>query len=144
MDYKAIGFSSLAVFGVLLASGSIISLLSSQLQCSKLGFTTSLTQGAISAVFPTLVYTAAVAFLVVRKPFSLTLQNFGIPPGTAEIVAVGYLVMLASWITSMWNIHNTEKAVCKPDTQEMSEFKKKMLNELQEKERKKEAHAASK
>lgn len=144
MDYKAIAFSSLAVFGVLALSGTIISLLSSQLQCSKLGFTTSLVQGSISATFPTIVYAVSVAFLIVRKPFSLTLQNFGIPPGTSEIVAVGYLVMLASWITSMWNIHNTEKAVCKPDTNEMSSFKKKMLAELQEKERQKEEHASKK
>ena len=144
MDYKAIGFSTLGVFGVLLISGTIISLLSSQLQCSKIGFVQSLIQGSISSVLPSLVYAGSVMYIVVRKPFSSTLEKFGIPAGVSEIVAVGYLVMLTSWITAMWNIHNTQKSVCKPDLKEMSDFKKKLLNELQEKERQKEEHATKK
>jgi hypothetical protein len=144
MDWKALGISTVVVFGVLFASGLSISLLSSQLQCSKIGLVTSVTQGAIAAAFPSIIFALSAAYSLVRDPFSVTLQSFGIPKDRAEIVGVGYLVMLASWITTMWNIHNTEKAVCQPSTGEMTDFKKKMLAELQEKERQKEENEKAK
>lgn len=121
------------VFGVVTVSGIIISILSSQLQCSKISVVTSLKQGAFSAILPSIVYFLAVYFPMIRNPFSHTLSYFGINELTSQIVGVGYLVMLTSWITTVWNIHNTEKAVCVPDLNEMTEFKKKLLAELEAK-----------
>jgi hypothetical protein len=134
MDYKLLGFSGLAVFGVLVCSGTLISLLSTQLQCSKISFVSSLKQGSISAVGPTIAYLLATAFLIIRGPFSGTFQSFGIPEENSNILGVGYLTMLVCWITMVWNIHQSEKAVCQPNTKEMTNFKKKMLAELAEKE----------
>ena len=121
------------VFGVTTIAGVIISILSSQLQCSKIGFGQSLKQGAFSAVLPSIVYFLAVYFPKIRSPFSHTLSYFGLNPEISQVVGVGYLVMLTSWITTFWNIHNTEKAVCVPDVNEMTEFKKKLLAELEAK-----------
>jgi len=141
MDYKLLAFSSLAVFGVLLVSGVVVSLISTQLQCSKIGVSTAFKQGAISAAAPSVVYTLAAAFLLVRDPYSRTFQSFGIDEETARILAVGYLTMLTSWITSVQNVHTSEKTVCQTDIKEMTDFKKKMMAELAEKEKQKEANA---
>jgi hypothetical protein len=141
MDYKLLAFSSLAVFGVLLVSGVVVSLISTQVQCSKIGMATAFKQGAISAAAPSVVYTLSAAFLLVRDPYSRTFQSFGIDEETARILAVGYLTMLTSWITSVQNVHTSEKTVCQADIKEMTDFKKKMMAELAEKEKQKEANA---
>jgi Na+(H+)/acetate symporter ActP len=141
MDYKLLAFSAIAVFGLLFISGSIVSLLSTQLQCSKTGVATSAKQGAISAMAPTLVYTLAAAFFVIRHPFSGTFESFGVPEDTARILGVGYVTMLTAWITTVWNIHNSEKTVCQTNVKEMTDFKKKMMAELAQKEKEKEEQA---
>jgi hypothetical protein len=141
MDYTLLGLSGLAVFGVTMVSGTMISLLSTQLQCSKTSFLSSLKQGSISAVGPTIVYTLTAAFLILRKPFSQTFVSFGVPEETSGMLGVGYLVMLVSWITMVWNVHQSEKAVCQTTAKEMTDFKKKLLAELAEKEKQKEEHA---
>lgn len=141
MDYKLLGFSTLGVGGVLAASGVVVSLLSTQLQCSKIGFSTSLKQGFISALGPTLVYLLAAIFTMIRHPFSGTFESFGVPEETARVLGVGYITMLTAWVTSVWNIHNSEKTVCQADIKEMSAFKKKLMAELAQKEKAKEDHA---
>jgi hypothetical protein len=141
MDYTLLGLSGLAVFALTMLAGTIISLLSTQLQCSKTSFLSSLKQGSISAVGPTILYCLAAAFLFVRKPFSATFVSFGVPADTASVLGVGYLVMLVSWITMVWNVHQSEKAVCQTNLKEMTDFKKKLLADLAEKEKQKEEHA---
>jgi len=141
MDYKLLAFSALAVFGVLFVSGLVVSLLSTQLQCSKIGVATSAKQGGISALAPTLVYTLAAIFLVIRRPFTTTFESFGVPEETARILGVGYLTMLVAWITTVWNVHNSEKAVCQTSLKEMTDFKKKMMAELAQKEKEKQQQA---
>jgi hypothetical protein len=137
MDIK----STLIVFGILTVSGILVSLMSSRLQCSKTGFTTSLTQGTISAVLPTIVFAAAQQYEMIRGPFIRTFESFGVSPEKSGIMGVGYLVMLTAWVSTVWNIHNTEKIVCNTSLKEMTEFKKKLLVELQEKEAAKEKNA---
>jgi len=141
MDYKLLAFSAAGVLGVMFLSGFVISLLSTQLQCSKIGTSTSLKQGLISAVAPTLIYTLAAVFFVVRHPFSGTFESFGVAEESARILGVGYLTMLTAWVTTVWNIHNTEKVVCQTNLKEMTDFKKKMMAELAQKEKEKEQNA---
>ena len=144
MDYKLIAFSAIAVYILLFVSGMIISLISTQLQCSKIDAATSAAQGAISALGPTGFYCLSVIFPQVRRPFSETFKSFGIPDDTAEILGVGYLPMLLSWITMLQNIQNSEKAACQSTLKEMTDFKAKMLAELAQKEKAKEANATLK
>jgi cytochrome c biogenesis factor len=141
MDWKQLGLSSLAVFGLLLLAGTIISLLSSQLQCSKISVSESFKQGSIFAFLPTLVYSLGAAFAQVRTPFSRTLTSFGIPEDSSSIMGVGYITMITAWVSAVWAIHTIEKNVCKPDVNEMTAFKTKMLAELQQKELDKEKQA---
>jgi hypothetical protein len=141
MDYKLLAFSTLAVFGVLFTSGLVISLISTQLQCSKINAGSSAKQGAISAVAPTLVYAIAAAFFIVRHPFSGTFESFGVPEEASRVLGVGYLTMLTAWVSTVWNVHNSEKSVCQSNVKEMTDFKKKLMAELAQKEKAKEDHA---
>jgi len=144
MDYKLLAISSACVYGTLFISGTIISLLSSQLHCSKIGWSESFSQGAVFGIMPTIVYAVSAIFLMIRKPFSNTLQTFGIPEMYTPVLGVGYLVMLTCWITVVNNIHKTTKAVCNPDVNEMTRFKKNLLEKIAEKEREKEENAEKK
>lgn len=144
MDYKLWAYSMLAVYGVLLIAGIIVSILSSQLQCSKINWTVSLQQGAIWASLPTIFYGITTYFEVVRNWFSNPLQSFGVPQDKAPTIGVGYVVMLITWIMTVWNIHNTEKVACNPDLKEMTEFKKKLMAELQAKQETEEKNAENK
>ena len=130
---------SVAAVSIVLSScGFIISMLSSYLQCSKTGVGTSIIQGLYFALLPTVAYAISGFFIFIRTPFGNTLKSFGMPEDLAAWVSVGYIVMLASWISSVQVINATEKAVCQPSVNEMADFKKKLLSELQEKEKSKE------
>lgn len=132
------------VFLVLFVSGVIVSLLSTQLQCSKIGFGSSALRGLYSSVLPTIVYALAIYFPKIRHPFSSTFEMFGVSSDMADTLGVGYLVMLTSWVSVVSNINQSEKAVCKPDLKEMTDFKKKLMSELYQKEKAKEDNIAKK
>lgn len=142
-NYTSWGLSSLAVYGVLLGIGVGISAMSSQLQCSKMSGTSSAMYGAIWAAPPALLYMLATFFQSVRSPFVNTLQSapFGLTDETAQFVGVGYLMALTTWIMTSWAINRTERAVCNPDAAEMTEFKKKLIAELAQKQQEEEKNA---
>ena len=121
------------VFTILFISGFVISLISSQLQCSKINALVSLKQGAISAGVPSIVYAISAYFPGIRNDFANTLESFGVHESSSSMYGVGYLVMLAFWITTVYNIHNTQQGACVPSVDEMTAFKKKLLAELAEK-----------
>jgi len=138
MDWRSLGLSLVVVYGVMAVSGTLISLFSTQLQCSKINFLESLKQGSIFAFAPTLVYGLASSFLLIRNPFASTLESFGVPAGLTQMLAVGYLTMIMAWMTSVTLNNNSEKAVCVSNLREMNEFKQNLLAKLQEKESAKE------
>jgi hypothetical protein len=144
MDYVGLAKASGVVFGIMFLSGVIISLLSTQLQCSKTGFGVAALRGLYGSFLPTIVYAVARKFQGILHPFSSTFENFGVDKETSEVVGLGYLVMLASWVSVVSNINQSEKAVCKPDLKEMTDFKKKMMAELLQKEKDKQANAEKK
>jgi len=144
MDYTELAKASGVVFGIMFGSGIIISLLSTTLQCKKIGFGVSALRGLYSAFLPTVVYALGMRFQAIRHPFSSTFENFGVTSDTSKILGLGYLVMLTSWVSVVSNINQSEKAVCKPDLKEMTDFKKKMMAELLQKEKDKQANAEKK
>lgn len=122
------------VYAFLLFAGMAISAASSQLQCQKTGITDHAKQGAIWASYLTGTYGVSVYFPVVRRFAVNTLKSlFGFDQGTADVFGVGYLMMLVSWVATVWNVHQTEKSVCNPDAREMTEFKQKLVAELKQK-----------
>lgn len=144
MDYKQLAVGSAAVLVVMFLSGMVISMLSTQLQCSKIGAGSSALQGLYSAILPTIVYAVASYSDMVHHPFSSVFESFGVQSETAQVLGVGYLVMLTSWVTVVSNINKSEKAVCKPDLKEMTEFKRKMMAELAQKEKVKQINSEKK
>ena len=130
MDWQNLALSSLAVFILMYIVGFCISLLSSTMQCGKTSMSESAVEAVTWASVPTIVYTIASIFTIVRNPFSSTLQTFGIPINSSEMVGIGYLMMLSTWVTTVWVVHNTERAVCVPSTAEMTAFKTQLLKEL--------------
>jgi len=145
-NYTTWGLSSLAVYGVLAGIGIGVSALSSQLQCSKMSGTTSGMYGAIWALPPALVYVVSTFFQRVRSPFANTLKAapFGLTDESSQFVGVGYLMALTTWIMTSWVINRTERAVCNPDAAEMTEFKKKLIAELQQKQQEEEKNEEKK
>ena len=133
MDWKNLFISIAAVFAVMYISGFCISMLGSFIQCGKTSITESGTEGAIWASFPTFIYGLAATIGYVRHPFSDTLAGFGVDKINSELAAVGYLMMLSTWVSTVWVVHNTERAVCVPSTSEMTEFKERLLKQLAEK-----------
>jgi hypothetical protein len=144
MDYTKLATATGVVFGVMFASGFLISMLSTQLQCSKIGAGTSALQGLYSAFLPSLVYALATYSSTVLKPFSSTFETFGVPAERAHTLGIGYLVMLTSWVSIVSSINQSEKAVCKPNLAEMTDFKKKLMAELYQKEQAREKNAEKK
>jgi hypothetical protein len=140
MDWKGTAL----VYGILFATGVVISLLSTQLQCSKVSFSTALQQGAIFGAIPTILYGLASYFEAVRKPFIDSFLGFGVDGPTSAILGMGYLLMLGAWPAGVWNVHNSEAATCISSAAEMTEFKDKLMKELAEKQAAEEANATAK
>jgi hypothetical protein len=124
--------ATVSVAAVLYPVGFAISLLGSQLQCSKIGLGTSAIQAIYWALYPTLAFLLATYFPVVLAPFENTIRSFGVD-GYARELALGYIMMIVSWIGTVYAIHATEKSVCVTSVDEMNAFKKKLLEELKEK-----------
>jgi hypothetical protein len=144
MDIKTWIYSLLAVFGTLFVSGVSISLISSQLQCSKVNWTESARQGVIWSVFPTIFYAISTYFEFFRNWFVNPLRSFGVSEEYAPVVGVGYVVMLITWVATVWNVRNTEKAACNPDVKEMTNFKRKLMDKLKAKQITEEKNAEKK
>ena len=134
--------SIFAVYVLTFFSGWIISLIVGYMNCSKTNIGENAKQGAIWGVYPTLVYALSTYVDRVRRPFVNTLGSFGVPENIKEVVGVGYLLMLSVWIATVWNIHNTTKAVCVPSVDEMSQFKKNLIDKLKKKQLEEEAEKA--
>lgn len=123
----------LIVIGILFPIGIIISLVSSYFQCGKIGWMQSIMQGLFWMIYPATTFALVSNVDFIRLPFSRTFESFGVPATSAGMIATMYVMMIISWIGTVWNIHSTEKAVCVASVAEMDEFKKKLLAELQEK-----------
>lgn len=145
MEWGQLGLSALVVYAVLFLAGMGVSLLSSGLQCGKVGWGTSAKYGALSGLLPTGVYALAAGVQRVRNPFARTIQYFGVSDqDTAAVIGVGYLTLLAFCISIVSNIAKTETEVCQPSTSEMTSFKNKLLAELHNKQIKEEKNAEKK
>lgn len=139
MDWKSLG----AVYAILVTVGVVISILSTQLQCSKISFSVAMLEGAKFGILPLCLY--GLTYLdAVRNTFVNFFIARGLDSQTAGIIGVGYLLMLGAWVSGVWNVHNSEIATCVASTSEMTEFKDKLMKELAEKQAAAEANATAK
>ncbi len=144
MDWSKWLSSVGAVYVFTFFSGWLISWISGYMNCSKSNVGENAKQGAIWGAYPTIVYALSTYFERVRSPFVNTLSSFGVSENIKEVVGVGYLLMLSVWIGTVWNIHNTTKAVCVPSVDEMSAFKTNLINKLKKKQEEEEAEKQKK
>lgn len=134
MELGKLALAIFAVYGSMFLVGMIVSVASSGIQCGKTDAAEHAKQGAIWATYPTIVYGLTVYFPVLRRFAVNTLKTtFGLSEEYVEIVAVGYLMMLMSWVATVWNISTTEKAVCNPSVDEIARFKENLLKKEKEK-----------
>jgi hypothetical protein len=134
MDIGKLLVSLAVVYVFLFFAGMTVSVASSGIQCQKTDVGEHAKQGAIWASYLAGMYGLAIYFPVVRRFAVNTIKSlFGFSQETAEIFGVGYLMMLISWVATVWNVHQTEKNVCNPSAQEMTEFKQKLVAELKQK-----------
>lgn len=136
--------SILAVYVLTFFSGWFISWIAGYMNCSKSSVGENAKQGAIWGAYPTAIYALSTYYEPVRKPFVNTLSSFGVPENIKEVIGVGYLLMLSVWIGTVWNIHNTTKAVCVPTVDEMSAFKQNLVSKLKKKQEEEEAEKKTK
>ena len=131
------------VFGGLFIVGFLISLTSSYLNCKKISPSISSQEGFVWATLPTFLYWIANYVESIRSIFTSVLSStFGVK-NNLDAIAVGYLMMLGSWIMTTRMIHLTESEVCKPSIDELNKFKEDLEKELKKKEDEKEENLHS-
>jgi hypothetical protein len=102
-----------------------------------------MTEGLVWASLPTFLYWLASYVDSVRLIFTNVLSSdFGIK-SNVDIIGVGYLMMLGSWIMTTRMIHLTESEVCKPSIDELNKFKEDLEKELKKKQGEKEENLHS-
>ena len=128
-----IAISTATVYLGLFIAGFSLSLLISFLKCSKISPSISAKEGAIWSTLPTFLYWLCTYSDSVRTTFSSVLEStFGIKDNVS-VIAIGYVMMLGTWVMTTRMIHTTESDVCKPSTAELQKFKDDLEKELKEK-----------
>ncbi len=140
-----------AVYLFLITAGVIITIIASEIYCSKMSFLASLKSSALWSVYPTIVYAVATYFTSLRNPFVNVFKSWILSKDESDlakvnslterstILGVGYLIMLSMWIITMIMINRVNKEACQLDLKEASKFKKNLLAELKAKQEKEEA-----
>jgi len=129
-----------SVFGLLLGCGFGLSLLLSTLHCAKQDMSASFSEGLSWALYPTIVY-----IILQISPWFLSIFTEGVSSllgyfkysadsSAYETMAIVYALILVGLIVTTRLVHKIEVAVCKPNTQELSNFKENLLKQLKEKE----------
>jgi hypothetical protein len=134
MDWKSVA----SVYGVLLITGVVVSLLSTQLQCSKISFLVSFIQGLQFAAISTIPY-ALTYFDQFR-----TLLVDPLSEKLGPSAAIGFVIMLAAWPAGVLNVGHSESQTCVASTSEMTDFKNKLMKELADKQAAEEKNANAK
>lgn len=130
------------VYAILTLIGFGLSMLISMLKCSKSSITVSITEGAVWATLPSFLFMLTKWSSYFLSIFAVPIQGFSssLTPESAQMIAIGYVMMLGSWVMTTRMIHTTEIAVCKPSSAELAKFRDDLEKELKEKEEEKPTH----
>ena len=135
---------TVTLYGALSIGTALSLVVSTFIECQKYNFTVSFTNGAIAAIFPTIVYFLASFFEFLRSPFTNTFIYWGIQDPLATKIGLSYMVILALLIMTAWASKDTSKKACVPDIDEMSKFKTQLTEKLKKKKDKEAANANAK
>ena len=127
-------------FAVLFSGGLLLCLASTFFMCEKINIVESLKESALFAVFPALVPILTHFVPAVQRPFENVLRDtFGVTE-KADVLALGYLMMLVAWVSGARVVSSIQTTVCIPTVDEVAAFK----TYFQNKSAKKDAAEASK
>ena len=144
MEWGKFGMAVGAVWVLLFLIGMLVSVISTLLQCGKTGWGASAWNGLKFTTAPLILFALAIAYTWVRNPFANTISGFGIPRESSAFWGVFYLVMIASWPAIVSAINSTAKTACVSTAAEITDFKAKLLAEMQTKEEEHQANATAK
>lgn len=113
--------------------------------CQKVGIKESMRESALFAMFPAIIPGIAYFFPIMVIPFENVIRDtFGVPAEKAPMIGLGYIMMLAAWITGARLVGAIQKAVCVPTVDEVTEFKKHFQKKAAKTEEQEEARATTK
>lgn len=121
------------VFGGLTVGTALITLVATYADCSKVNYENAFKNGAITGAISGIVYFLGAYFDIIRGPFVVFFQGFGLEEDMAIRIALGYMIMLVVWPLTVWSIHNSTTVACVPTVDEMSKFKTDLLEKLKAK-----------
>lgn len=128
-------------FAVLFVGGMIMCFASTFFMCEKVDIMASLKESALFALFPALVPALTNFVPAVLRPFQNVLHDtFGVAEEKAPMLALGYIMMLVSWVTGSQAVGSIQKTVCIPTVDEVAAFKAYFQSKVAKKDAAEEAH----
>jgi len=129
-----------SLFIILWIVGATLATVMTVFQCSKNRALTSVYEGFLWSLFPSIVY-AIMKF----SPYVLSIFSDGTKSilgwtGMAadqdgyDKLGIAYALVLSGLIMTTRMVHTTEVAVCKPDVAELAKFQEDLMKSLKEKE----------
>ena len=120
-------------FLVLFVGGLLLCLASTFFMCEKINIVESLKESALFAVFPALVPILTHFVPAIQRPFENVLRNtFGVSE-KADVLALGYLMMLVAWVSGSRVVGSIQTTVCIPTVDEVAAFKTYFQNKAAKK-----------
>jgi hypothetical protein len=116
--------------------GFTLAIVISVYQCSKTNAMTSVYEGFIWSLFPTIVY-----ILLKVSPYALSVfsegtktifgwTGFAADQAGYEKIGIAYAVVLIGLIVTTRMVHTVEVSVCKPDVAELAAFQADLMKSL--------------
>ena len=126
---------SLCIGGLLALFGSVLSWVVGLAKCNKQNISTSIYEGFSWALPPTCIIAISSFSPYFLSIFSEPMKFFDkeMLQSTADMIGVGFAMMLVIFVTTTRLVHTTELGVCKPTKDEMNSFKENLLKKLKEK-----------
>lgn len=128
-----------SLFIILWIFGATLATVMTTFQCSKMNGLTSVYEGFIWSLFPSIVYIVMKFSPYVLSIFSEGTKSIlgwtGMAADQAgyERLGITYALVLAGLIVTTRMVHTVEVAVCKPDVAELAKFQEDLMKSLKEK-----------
>lgn len=111
-------------------AGLGISLLSSEIACQKLNWSTSAAKSAFFSLGMTIVHALLPWTQFLRQPLLRLCNEAGLLPPYDDILADVYVLMLASWPLLVWLSLGSQTDACLPTPDEKAAFKQELQAHL--------------
>jgi hypothetical protein len=119
------------IFGTLFfGAGFGLMIYSTQGACKKQDLVAAAIDSAIMSAIMVATYLLLPYFGILVEPVRRLLIGFHLAENTADWISQAYILMLMSWIVTMWAGLRIQQRVCKPSKKERDKFKADLLAKL--------------